>query len=222
MSKRRLKPGVWSGRTPQPDDGYGGTARRGRPAAKVDRSTPPLEGDSDRGTRTARSRTRLDAPDHERNRIVQEEFVEWITGFRLPWTVFLSLTYAGDPPDRDRAETDAYRFVKRVDRALSFAPPYVGCIEGEPSALGEVGRSSRTNIHILLAGVAATELGRLADLWLAGMTRAQPARTDHVGYVTKDLPSDAIFLIPGDFRHRVHELRRWEALQRKRAGRWGT
>lgn len=217
MSEQRLKPEVCPTGTHQPCQRGDGHAPLDGPAA--DPSTRPLEGDLVPDAPSRGSGTRSDALDRERNHPVREALVKWITEFRLPWSVFLTLTYAGDPPDRDRAEKDAYRFMARLERALGFAPPYVGCVEGEPPAVGEVGREPRTNIHFLIAGVEATKLGRLTDVRFAGMVDARPAQPYHLGYVAEYYPDHAILLMPRDFRHRVHQLRRREALQKKWARR---
>jgi hypothetical protein len=137
---------------------------------------------------------------------------EWLQSFRIRWCVFLTLTFAGNPPKREHAKKDAYRFMERVECRLGFRPPYVGCVEGDSEFAAK-----RTHVHMLIGGVTRCQIGSVASLWPAGRAQIETAREQHLAYILKDYADAGDLVWPPTFSHRVHLLRRREAHEAKRS-----
>jgi hypothetical protein len=150
--------------------------------------------------------------DQDWDRRQRAALTEWLQSFRIRWCVFLTLTFAGDPPKREHAEKDAHRFMERLERRLGFRPPYVGCVEGDAELAAK-----RTHVHILIGGVTRCQIGSVASLWPAGRAQIETAREQHLAYILKDYADAGDLVLPPTFRHRVHLLRRREAHEAKRS-----
>jgi hypothetical protein len=138
----------------------------------------------------------------------------------VPWDLWVTLTFASEPPSPEAAIRPANEYLVRLESQLRFRPPYLAVVEGGPDS------ATRTNVHVLIAGVAHVPKirtllrncrGRRA--WPDGHLRIDECHSRSVFYTTKDLPVGAPFLASPRFWTRVHNVKRFAKLHHKVAAR---